>query len=104
MIIITTHGWRPGAAPNYSTKFYAPKGFSNIREFYSPKYGVSKLSDAIADRRTTVYWNPDVSTDASGNASFQFFNTAVAGRYRVVIEGIGAGGQLGRKVFHYHVD
>jgi len=104
VIIITTHGWRPGATPNYDTKLYAPKGFSNVREFYSPKYGVSKLSDAIADRRTTVYWNPDVSTDASGNASIRFFNTAVPGRYRVVIEGIGAGGQLGRKVFHYHVD
>ena len=104
VIIITTHGWRPGTVPNYSTKFYAPKGFSNVREFYSPKYGVSKLFDAIADRRTTVYWNPDVSTDVSGSASFQFFNTAVPGRYRVVIEGIGAGGQLGRKVFHYQVD
>lgn len=103
VIIITTRGWQRGATPNYSSKFYAPKGFSNVRAFYSPKYGVSSRTDVLADQRTTIYWNPAVSTDASGNASIQFFN-AGPGNYRVVIEGIGAGGQLGRKVFHYNVD
>lgn len=104
VIIITTLGWRRGTPPNFSTKVYAPKGFNRVREFYSPKYGVSTLSDALADQRTTVYWNPDVPSDTSGKTEIHYFNTAKPGKYRVVIEGIGADGQLGRKVFHYTVN
>jgi len=103
VIIITTMGWRRGSAPNYSAKLFAPKGFSNVREFYSPKYGVSDVADAIADQRTTVYWNPDIRSDASGNAEIQYFNAARPGRYRIVIEGMTADGQLGRYVYRYFI-
>lgn len=104
VIVITTMGWKRGSAPNYSARLYAPKGFSNVREFYSPKYGVSELADVIADQRTTVYWNPDVRSDASGNAGIQYFNTGKPGRYQVVIEGITADGQLGRYSYWYVIE
>lgn len=104
VIIITTRGWRRGAAPNYSAKLYAPKGFSNAREFYVPKYGVSRMMDIIADQRTTVYWNPDIRSNESGNAEIQYINTTKPGWYRVVIEGITADGQLGRYVHRYLVE
>lgn len=101
VIIITTMGWRRGVTPNYSAKLFAPQGFSNVREFYSPKYGVSKLADAIANQRTTVYWNPDIRSDASGNAEIQYVNIDKPSRCRIVIEGITAEGQLGRHVYRY---
>ncbi len=103
VIIITTMGWRRGSVPNFSAKLFAPKGFSNVREFYSPKYGVSKQADAIADQRTTIYWNPDLRSDASGDAEIRYFNPAGPGRYRIVIEGITANGQLGRYVYRYFI-
>ncbi len=78
-----------------------PKGYAVSREFYSPKYDV--IQDSRPDYRTTVYWNPNVITDANGNANFSYFNTDVPGEYRMVIEGIDAEGNLARKVSTYEV-
>jgi len=103
VIIITTKGWNRGTTPNYSAKVYAPKGFTRVREFYVPKYGVSKRADQVADQQTTVYWNPDVRSGADGRAVLRYFNTSKPGSYRVVIEGMTAEGQLGRHVYRYRV-
>ncbi len=78
-------------------------GFYKAREFYSPQYNVSQQSNNIQDQRTTIFWKPDVITDASGNASLNFFNADGTGTYRVVIEGIDNKGNLGRQVFKYKV-
>lgn len=103
VIIITTRGWQRGQTPNFSAKLYTPKGFSQVREFYVPKYGVSALTDIQADQRTTVYWNPDVRTDEAGKAGIRFPSTARPGTYRIVIEGISANGRFGRSVHRYIV-
>lgn len=103
VILINTKGWSPTERTDYSVKFYAPKGFTPTREFYSPKYGVSERIDALADQRSTVYWNPVVSVSKEGKAKINYSNTRNLGRYQIVIEGIGANGQLGRSIFHYHI-
>ena len=78
-------------------------GFYSTKQFYSPKYDVDN-PDPKPDLRTTVYWNPNILTDQKGNATFNYYNTDVPGVYRVVIEGIDANGNLGRKVFTYQVN
>lgn len=83
---------------------YNPRGFSQSKEFYAPKYDDPKTNKAVADLRTTIYWNPNLITDATGKTSFSFFNADSKGTYRVVIEGIDAGGNLGRQVYHYKVE
>lgn len=103
VILINTKGWSPTDRMDYSTQLYAPKGFSTTREFYSPKYGVSEKLDALADQRSTVFWNPDVRIDKEGNGNVRFINTKNSGIYRITIEGIGVGGQLGRMVTHYKI-
>lgn len=103
VILINTKGWSPTERTDYSTKLYAPKGFTSTREFYSPKYGVSERADILADQRSTVYWSPVVSVNKEGKASVSYFNTGNEGKYRIVIEGIGANGQLARGVFHYQI-
>jgi len=80
-----------------------PKGFYKAREFYSPVYGAGQAANDSPDLRTTIFWKPDVTTDASGNASFNYFNADGAGTYRVEIEGIDSKGNLGRQVFRYKV-
>lgn len=103
VILINTKGWSPSERKDYSAQLYAPKGFSAVREFYSPKYGVSERLDALADQRSTVYWNPVISVNKEGKAAVNYFNTGNPASYRVVVEGIGADGQLGRKVIRYQV-
>jgi hypothetical protein len=104
VLVITTKrgGGYTGAtfAPGIIT--YAPKGYHIVREFYSPTYDPA-TPDNRADLRSTVYWNPHVVTDATGKATFNYFNTDEAGTYRVVIEGIDMMGHLARAVYTYEV-
>ncbi len=107
VLVITTK--RGG--PDYSFQRYAPgivtynpKGLSRSKEFYAPKYDDPKTNKAVADLRTTIYWNPNLITDAAGKASFSFFNADSKGTYRVVIEGIDSDGNLGHQVYHYQVE
>ena len=79
------------------------RGFYKAREFYSPKYE-SAAPNKFADLRTTIYWNPEIPTDKSGNAQFDFYNADGKGSYKVVVEGIDAEGNLGRGVYRYKVE
>ncbi len=84
---------------------YSPKGFYQARQFYSPQYDDPKTNTALADLRTTIYWKPNIVTDATtGKATISYFNAGLKGNYRVVIEGIDADGRIGRKVLRYVVE
>jgi len=79
-----------------------PLGYHTAREFYSPKYEPN-INSSPNDYRSTIYWKPNIITDKDGNASFEYHNANEPGTYRVVIEGIDAFGNLGRKVYTYEV-
>ncbi len=83
---------------------FSPQGFYKAREFYSPKYDATNASGGHADTRSTIYWNPNVVTDNSGNASFEYYNADRKGSYRVIIEGIDTNGNVGRQVYRYNVE
>ncbi|MEO8887147.1 MAG: carboxypeptidase regulatory-like domain-containing protein [Mucilaginibacter sp.] len=80
-----------------------PRGYSESRAFYAPKYEVTKVSAIGGDLRTTILWNPNVITDKTGAATFQFFNADGKGTYRAIIEGIDSDGNIGRYVYRYKV-
>jgi len=80
-----------------------PKGFYKAREFYSPRYDAAQPANNLPDHRTTIFWKPDVITDANGNASLNFFNADGPGTYRVEVEGFDSKGNLGMQVFRYKV-
>ena len=77
-------------------------GFYKAREFYSPKYE-NALVRKQPDLRSTIYWNPEIQTDATGNASFDFYNADGTGNYKVTVEGIDKDGNIGRQVYFYEV-
>ncbi|HEY9533849.1 MAG TPA: carboxypeptidase regulatory-like domain-containing protein, partial [Mucilaginibacter sp.] len=89
---------------NPSIANISPKGFNRVREFYIPRYDRRGVDLNQPDLRTTIYWNPYLKTDASGNCSFNFYNADGSGTYKVVVEGINAAGELGRQVYRYTVD
>ncbi|NRF37866.1 hypothetical protein [Pedobacter foliorum] len=83
---------------------FLPRGFNKAREFYSPRYDRPGLNNQAPDYRSTVYWNPGIRTFDAGKTTFDFFNSDVAGNYKVIVEGINAAGELGRQVYRYKVE
>jgi hypothetical protein len=81
---------------------YQPIGFAPTRVFYSAKKDGISTNKVLAPSRT-VFWKPDVVTDAQGKAKINFYAGDQPGNYRVVAEGINANGELGRTVFSYSV-
>lgn len=96
---------RKSRIPRYNpgTVNIKPKGFNNAREFYSPRYDRPNISQQLPDLRSTIYWNPKLKTYANGRTSFSYFNADGPGRYKVIVEGINAAGELGRAVYRYEV-
>ena len=63
-------------------------GYSYVKEFYSPSYDVPKEEHIIPDKRTTIYWNPSVTTDNLGRAEIEFYNSDDAKTVQVEIQGV----------------
>ncbi len=77
-------------------------GYTYAREFYVPNYEVQKDSPRN-DFRSTLFWKPDIITGEDGKAEFSFYASDEPGQYRVTLEGIGANGQLCRKISYFVV-
>jgi len=90
--------------PSKSEVTFSPKGYAAKRSFYLPRYsGPRGLQPGRIDTRTTIYWNPNVITDATGSAAMEYFNADGVGSYRVIIEGIDKDGNIGRQLYRYNV-
>jgi len=70
------------------------QGFSKPVEFYSPDYSQIPLPEG-KDIRRTLYWNPDVATDAEGKATVRFFNNDDCQVIRISAETVTADGRTG---------
>ncbi|CAM4169548.1 hypothetical protein SAMN06265348_105348 [Pedobacter westerhofensis] len=82
---------------------FTPKGYTRAKDFYSPKYVTQTSSYTGNDLRTTIYWNPKVITNATGDTAVEFYNADGRGTYRAVIEGVDVNGNVGRFVYRYIV-
>jgi hypothetical protein len=69
-------------------------GYACSREFYAPRYDVASARPNLPDpRRSTLYWNPQVRTNAAGQADVTFYTADAAGQFRLSAEGVSAAGQ-----------
>ncbi|RXF67182.1 carboxypeptidase-like regulatory domain-containing protein [Arcticibacter tournemirensis] len=96
--------------PNYSIRTYvpgittySPQGYYIARQFYMPNYDKPETSKELPDLRNTVFWTPNILTDSTGKASFQFFTTGEGGTYKVVTEGLDGKGGIARQVVRFVV-
>ncbi|OAQ40246.1 hypothetical protein A5893_04645 [Pedobacter psychrophilus] len=107
VIIITTKRGEPGYVSNtYAPGIvtYSPIGIFQPKQFYSPNYADPKINAAVADLRTTIYWNPRVITDSTGTANVNFYNADGTGNYKIILEGMDLNGHIGRNVSRYKVN
>lgn len=71
--------------------------YHRARVFYAPKYE-KKQHSAVerSDFRSTLYWNPSITTDQNGQASVRFHTSDAITNFRATLEGIGTQGRVGR--------
>ncbi len=70
------------------------QGFTpSKREFYSPDYS-STTPPTSGDHRRTLYWNPNVESDAEGTATVTFYNNSQGGSYTIDAQTITANGEI----------
>ncbi len=81
------------------------EGLQLKREFYSPTYETpEKAASHLPDFRTTLYWSPDIKTDANGKAQLIFYSSDLPGKYALVIQGIATDGTTGKSVVFFRVN
>lgn len=74
-------------------KMVYPLGCQQPVEFYSPQYTTHNHS-ARKDLRKTLFWKPDIITNESGEAAFNFYSADVPTSYTILIEGVCNDGRL----------
>ncbi len=96
-IEITTRSKRgPFMKITPGTYLYKPLAFTLPKQFYSPKYTIANKNTAVGtDLRSTIFWEPNIITDASGKATVSFYSADKAADYSVIVEGTDMGGGLG---------
>ncbi|HMU46588.1 MAG TPA: hypothetical protein PKC72_09480 [Chitinophagaceae bacterium] len=75
--------------------YWEHNGYAITKQFYSPDYSKTDAKQPTIDNRTTLYWNPDLITDAETKSiKLDFFNNDFSKKFKVVIEGFDAKGKL----------
>lgn len=70
---------------------FNPLGYQKSAEFYVPAYQVDEVRAALkntTDERKTIYWNPKVVIDNSGEIELKFTTSDKYTDFGVVVEGI----------------
>ena len=75
------------------------KGFQKYKEFYNPDYS-TKQAPYIPDRRSTLYWNPDIT---AASESLSFYNHDNPTTVKVIMEGFTKTGQPFRQTGFYEI-
>jgi TonB-dependent SusC/RagA subfamily outer membrane receptor len=81
------------ASPNMQT--YLMPRYYQVRQFYAPAYANSRNANVPDFRSATLYWNPNIRTDASGQTTVSFYTSDEAGTFRLTLEGVSAAGSPG---------
>ena len=68
---------------------------SKAAQFYKPKYGAPNLGKRLPDLRSTIDWEPNITTDANGEAKVSFYTADGPAAYTVIMEGTDGNGGLG---------
>lgn len=69
------------------------QGFNRPAEFYQPDYSHRPLPDYL-DHRHTLYWNPSITTDNTGQAYIEFYNSSECTHYDISVEGVTRNGEF----------
>ncbi len=95
--ITTRSGHGPIITNTPGMYLYKPLPLSWPKQFYKPKYGVKDTVKHLPDLRSTIDWEPDITTDANGEARLWFYTADKPSTYTIIVEGTDMNGHLGYK-------
>jgi hypothetical protein len=78
------------------TYLYKPLAITWPKKFYKPKYTMKDTAN-LTDLRSTVDWEPNISTDKNGEATVWFYAAGMPSAYSIIMEGVDGNGLLGYK-------
>jgi len=96
--ITTRSGHGPIIDNTPGVYLYKPLPISWPKQFYKPKYLVKDAISKIPDLRSTITWEPNILTNANGEASVSFYSAGSASTYTLIVEGTDLNGSLGYTV------
>lgn len=68
-------------------------GFAPVRQFYTPPKYIENVGPRIPDYRSTIYWNPEITTDKNGKAVVEFPLTDGKTQVEIRLEGLSIEGK-----------
>jgi len=95
--ITTRSGHGPFFGNTPGMYLYKPLPISWPKQFYKPKYAVKDTAKYLPDLRSTIDWEPNITTNANGEATVSFFTADKPSTYTLIIEGADMNGNLGYK-------
>ncbi|TKC10737.1 hypothetical protein FA048_11235 [Pedobacter polaris] len=93
--ITTKTGAGPFLKKSANIYLLKPINYGSNKMFYSPRYTSATKTDKYPDYRSTIYWNPNILTNTTGEAHISFFSADKKGTYTVWLEGTDTEGNLG---------
>ena len=78
-------------------------GYYTARQFFAPKYDVAIPDHVRPDFRSTLHWQPNVRTDATGKASVTYWNSDSNAKINITVEGVSPKGKVGVAKSEYTV-
>ncbi|MDB5133355.1 MAG: carboxypeptidase regulatory-like protein [Mucilaginibacter sp.] len=96
--ITTRSGRGPEIRSTPGIYLYKPLALSWPKQYYKPHYTVNDATKRLQDLRSTIDWEPYVSTDKNGKATIWFYTAGNPGTYTLTIEGTDWDGNLGFKM------
>lgn len=95
-VILKDGSYVPRTAKQFNIKQVRPLGFQRKEDFKSPDYATaSEKNSTVADMRTTIYWNPQISLAGPSDSKIcEFYSADNPGTYTVTVEGVTSEGRL----------
>lgn len=87
VIALYTGRRRGSSAIQSQTKANVLRGYQKEQLFFNPDYSQPQKANGL-DNRLTLYWNPEVLTDAKGEAWLSFYTSDVGSNFKVMVTGI----------------
>lgn len=92
--ITTLGGHGPIITHTPGVYYYRSKPFKWPATFYSPRYAVTDTIGTMPDYRSTIYWNPYVTTSSNGETTVSFYAADTPTTYTITIEGTDFNGNV----------
>jgi hypothetical protein len=88
MVIIETYSKNTYRGDIQGVKKFVLDGLNAPRLFYSPRYEGTLRNSPAYDGRATLFWEPSVKTDSTGQAKVEFFTGDRKAELEVIVNGI----------------